>query len=117
VAELQRRGGAKPVVATAANSEAIARTVDAVAPNGELAVVGIAFEPMPISPLQLITPVRSVHGHPAGVAADIEDTMAFAALTGVRAMVEEFPLEQAAQAFDRMMANQARFRVVLTTGA
>jgi alcohol dehydrogenase len=116
-ADLQRQGGAKLVVATASNSEAIARAVDGLAPQGELSVVGIAFEPMPITPLQLITPVRLVRGHPAGVAADVEDTMAFAARTGVKAMVEEMPLERAAEAFDRMMANQARFRMVLTTGA
>ena len=116
-AELRRLGGARIVIATAANSEAMARTLDGIAPNGELMVVGVDTEPMPISPLQLITPARSVHGHPSGSPADIEDTMAFAALTGVRALVEELPLEQAGTAFERMMKNQARFRMVLTTGA
>ncbi|HEU5354848.1 MAG TPA: alcohol dehydrogenase [Actinocrinis sp.] len=116
-AELQRLGGAQLVLATAADSAAMARTVDGLAPNGRLAVVGISFEPMQISPLQLITPARTVYGHPAGPPIDVEDTMAFAALTGVRAMVEQMPLEQAERAFQRMAANEARFRVVLTTGA
>lgn len=116
-AELRRIGGANLVLATAADSAAMARAVDGLAPNGRLAVVGISFEPMQISPLQLITPARTVYGHPAGAPIDVEDTMAFAALTGVSAMVEEMPLEEVEQAFQRMMANEARFRIVLTTGA
>lgn len=114
--ELRRLGGARVVVATAADSAAMARAVDGLAPHGRLAVVGIAFEPMQIAPMQLISPARTVYGHPAGAPVDIEDTMAFAALTGVRAMVEEMPLDQAEQAFGRMAANEARFRMVLTTG-
>lgn len=115
-AELRRLGGAQVVLATAADSAAMARTVDGLAPNGRLAVVGISFEPMQISPLQLISPAHTVYGHPAGTPIDVEDTMAFAALTGVRAMVEEMPLDRVEEAFLRMAANQARFRMVLTTG-
>ena len=116
-AELRRLGGAALVLATAADSAAMAAAVDGLAVNGRLAVVGIAFEPMRISPLQLISAARGVYGHPAGTPMDVEDTMAFAALTGVRAMVEELPLDQVEKAFQRMTANQARFRMVLTTGA
>jgi alcohol dehydrogenase len=113
-AELLKRGGARVVLATAANSAAMASGLDALAPRGELLAVGITPEPMPISPLQLNVPGRVVRGHPAGSPADIEDAMAFAALTGVRAMVEEVPLERAAEAYERMMRNEARFRLVLT---
>ena len=116
-AELRRLGGAALVLATPADSAAMAAAVDGLGANGRLAVVGIAPEPMRISPLQLISGARAVYGHPAGTPIDIEDTMAFAALTGVRAMVEEMPLDQVEQAFQRMADNQARFRMVLTTGA
>ncbi|HEV2634637.1 MAG TPA: alcohol dehydrogenase catalytic domain-containing protein [Actinocrinis sp.] len=115
-AELQRLGGARIVLATASNSDAISGTVEGLAPNGELVVIGIDPEPLRVAPLQLILQGRSVHGHPAGSPADIEDTMAFAELTGISALVEEVPLEQAAEGYARMASNKARFRVVLTTG-
>lgn len=116
-AELQRLGGAALVLATAADSGAMTAAVGGLGANGRLTVVGIAPEPIQVDPLQMILGARTVYGHPSGTPIDIEDTMAFAALTGVRAMVEELPLDQVDQAFERMMANQARFRMVLTTGA
>jgi alcohol dehydrogenase len=116
-AELQPMGGASVILATASNSEAIAVTVDGLAPNGELLVVGADAQPMPISPIQLISHSKTVHGHPAGTAMDIEETMRFAALSGVRAIVEQRPLDEVQAAFDRMLANEARFRIVLTTAA
>jgi hypothetical protein len=70
-----------------------------------------------VSPTQLITISGTVHGHPAGVASDLQDTLDFAALQGIKPMVEVLPLEKAADGYQRMMANQARFRVVLTTAA
>jgi alcohol dehydrogenase len=115
-AELRRLGGARVVLATASRSEAIAGAVDGLAPYGELVVVGIDAAPLPISPLQLINASRSVRGHPSGTATDTEDTLAFAAMTGVEPMIEEVPLEQAQAAYTRMMDNRARFRMVLTTG-
>ncbi|MEU9152128.1 alcohol dehydrogenase catalytic domain-containing protein [Streptomyces sp. NPDC048417] len=115
--ELTALGGASAVLATAANADAMAVAVDGLKANGELLVVGIDAAPMQLSPLQLITNSRTVHGHPSGDAMDVEDTLAFAALHGIRAWVEEAPLEEAAAAYDRMMRNEARFRMVLTTGA
>ncbi|MEU2624573.1 alcohol dehydrogenase catalytic domain-containing protein [Streptomyces sp. NPDC007157] len=116
-AELTALGGASAVLATAANADAMAVAVDGLKANGELLVVGIDAAPMRLSPLQLITNSRTVHGHPSGDAMDVEDTLAFAAQQGVRAWVEEAPLAEAAAAYDRMMRNEARFRMVLTTGA
>jgi alcohol dehydrogenase len=68
-----------------------------------------------VTPLQLITRSGTVHGYPGGVARDVEDTMNFAALQGIRPMIELLPLEKADEGYDRMMSNHARFRVVLTT--
>jgi len=68
-----------------------------------------------VTPLQLIRSSGTVHGHPGGVASDVEETMNFAALQGIRPMIEPLPLEKAAEGYDRMMSNHARFRVVLTT--
>ncbi len=113
---LRGLGGARVVLATAANSAAMTATVDGLAHRGQLLVIGAAPEPLEISPFQLIMGGRSVTGHPSGTAQDIADTMSFAALTGARPMVETMPLEDAEAAYQRMLSGQARFRMVLTTG-
>lgn len=112
-AELRRLGGAAVVLATAANAKAMADTVAGLGPRGELVTVGVTPEPLPISSLDLINGGFSVTGHPSGTARDIEETLHFAALTGVRAVIEERPLAQAADAFERMNSGRARYRVVL----
>ncbi|MFD5474910.1 alcohol dehydrogenase [Streptomyces sp. NPDC127105] len=113
---LQSLGGAKVVLATAGSSEAIAATVDGLSHRGELVVIGAAPEPLGISPLQLITAARVIRGHPSGTAQDVQDTMAFSALHGIRPMTETVPLDQAGGAYAKMLAGTARFRMVLTTG-
>lgn len=92
----------------------MAATVGGLGPEGELVTVGVTPEPLPISPLDLINGGLSVTGHPSGTARDVEETLHFAALAGVRAVVEERPLAQAAEAFERMNSGQARYRMVLT---
>jgi alcohol dehydrogenase len=111
---LQRLGGVAVVLATAANSNAIANAVDGLKPRGELVVIGVSDQPLPISPLQLISPARSITGHPAGTAADIEETMNFAVLNDIRAQIQEHPLDQAPQAYAAMADGRARYRMVLT---
>lgn len=107
-------GGARVVLATAANSQAMADTVAGLGPQGELIVVGVTFDPLPISPGQLISPGLTVTGHPSGTARDVEETMRFAVQTGVRAMIEEKPLAEAAEAYAAMDSGRARYRMVLT---
>ncbi|GAA4263519.1 alcohol dehydrogenase [Dactylosporangium darangshiense] len=114
-AELHRLGGARVVQATAANSDAMAAAIGGLGNHGELLVLGIDTEPLKVTPLQLINGSRTVHGHPGGTPMDVEQTMRFAALHGIRAMTEEVPLEEAAKAYERMLAGHARFRMVLTT--
>lgn len=113
---LQALGGAKVVLATANNSDAMGATIDGLRHNGELVVVGSAPEPIQVSPFQILMTSKTVHGHPAGTARDIEETMHFAALTGVRPMTEARPLDEVDAAYNRMMSGDARYRVVLTTG-
>ncbi|MFE3634336.1 alcohol dehydrogenase catalytic domain-containing protein [Streptomyces sp. NPDC059168] len=113
---LQSLGGAKVVLATAGHSEAITATVDGLAHRGELVVIGADTEPLGISPVQLLMSGRVVRGHPSGTAKDVEDTMAFSALHGIRPMTESVPLERADEAYRKMLAGRARFRMVLTTG-
>ncbi|HLU74780.1 MAG TPA: alcohol dehydrogenase catalytic domain-containing protein [Nonomuraea sp.] len=114
--QLQALGGAKAVLATAASSAAMSAVIDGLSHNGELIVVGATPEPIEVSPFQLISAGRTVHGHPSGTARDVEETLRFAALTGVRAMIEVRPLDDVQAAYDRMMSGQARYRMVLTTG-
>lgn len=111
---LQDLGGARVVLATAANSTAMADTVGGLGPQGELVIVGVTFDPLPISPGQLISPGLSVTGHPSGTSRDVEETMAFAVLSGVRAQIEEKPLAEAAEAYAAMDEGRARYRMVLT---
>ncbi|MFF2204701.1 alcohol dehydrogenase [Streptomyces sp. NPDC058145] len=113
---LQSLGGAKVVLATAGHSEAITATVDGLAHRGELVVIGADTEPLGISPVQLLMSGRVVRGHPSGTAKDVEDTMAFSALHGIRPMTESVPLEQADEAYRKMLSGRARFRMVLSTG-
>jgi alcohol dehydrogenase len=112
---LQALGGVAVVLCTAANSEAMAATLGGLQPRGELVVVGVTPDPLPISPMQLITPGLSISGHPSGTAREVEETLAFAVLSGVRARIEEVPLEQAAEAYAAMDEGRARYRMVLTT--
>jgi D-arabinose 1-dehydrogenase-like Zn-dependent alcohol dehydrogenase len=114
--ELQRMGGAKAILTTAPSGKAMSAMVDGLGDYGRLMVIGASAEPIEVSPIQLIGGMRSIQGWAAGVAADSEDTLGFSVLTGVRPMIEKFPLEQAAQAYERMMSGKARFRVVLTVG-
>ena len=88
--------------------------IDGLAANGKLMVVGATFDPIEVTPLQLISGMRTIQGWASGTPADSEDTLRFAELSGVRPMIETYPLEKAAEAYARMMSGKAEFRVVLT---
>jgi D-arabinose 1-dehydrogenase-like Zn-dependent alcohol dehydrogenase len=107
-------GGATVVLGTAGASKAMAATVGGLLPQGELITIGVTPEPLPISPLQLITPGLSIVGHPSGTASEIEDTMQFAVQSGVRAWIEELPLAQAAEGYAALEQGRAHYRTVLT---
>jgi len=112
--ELQKLGGAKVILATAPDSKAMSELIDGLGPNGKLIVVGATFDPIEVTPIQLIGGSKSIQGWAAGTPADSEDTLRFAELNGVRPMIETYPLEQAAEAYARMLSGKAEFRVVLT---
>jgi D-arabinose 1-dehydrogenase-like Zn-dependent alcohol dehydrogenase len=112
--ELQKLGGAQVILATAPSSKAMSELVNGLGPNGKLMVIGATFDPIEVSPIQLISGSRTIQGWAAGTPADSEDTLRFAELRGVRPMIETYPLEKAAEAFARMMSGNAQFRVVLT---
>src|SRR6201999_2815653 len=112
--ELQKLGGARVILATAPSSKAMSELIDGLGPNGKLVVIGASFDPIEVAPVQLIMGSKTIQGWAAGTAADSEDTLRFAELSGVRAMIETYPLEKAAEAYARMMSGDAQFRVVLT---
>jgi D-arabinose 1-dehydrogenase-like Zn-dependent alcohol dehydrogenase len=112
--ELQKLGGARAIIATAPSSKAMGELIDGLGPTGKLVVVGISSEPIAVTPLQLISGERSLQGSAVGIPTDSEDTMKFAELTGVRPMIETFPLERAGEAYAHMMSGKAHFRAVLT---
>jgi D-arabinose 1-dehydrogenase-like Zn-dependent alcohol dehydrogenase len=112
--ELQKLGGAQVILATAPNSKAMSELIDGLAPTGKFMVVGISPDPIAVTPLQLISGERAIQGSAVGTPTDSEDTLRFAELSGVRPMIETYPLEKAAEAYARMMSGNAQFRVVLT---
>lgn len=111
-AELQKLGGAKTILSTVTSSDAISAAVGGLGFHGNMVIVGVDFKPFAVSPLQLLMR-KEVSGWPSGVAIDSEDTLKFSELTGVKALVESFPLEKAQAAYDHMMSGKARFRAVL----
>ncbi|MGD0471440.1 MAG: alcohol dehydrogenase [Terracidiphilus sp.] len=112
--ELQKLGGAKVILATAPSAKAMSELVDGLGPNGKLIVVGASFDPIEVTPIQLISGSKSLQGWSTGTPADSEDTLHFAKLSGVRPMIETYPLEKAGEAYARMLSGKAQFRVVLT---
>jgi D-arabinose 1-dehydrogenase-like Zn-dependent alcohol dehydrogenase len=111
---LQKLGGAQVILATAPNSKSMSELIEGLGPNGKLMVIGVTFDPIEVTPVQLISGSRGIQGWAAGTPADSEDTLRFAELTGVRAMIETYPLEKADEAYARMLSGKAEFRVVLT---
>jgi D-arabinose 1-dehydrogenase-like Zn-dependent alcohol dehydrogenase len=112
--ELQKLGGAQVILATAPSSRAMSELINGLGPNGKLVVIGATFDPIEVTPIQLISGSRTIQGWAAGTPADSEDTLRFAELSGVRPMIETYPLDKAAEAYARMMSGNAQFRVVLT---
>jgi alcohol dehydrogenase/propanol-preferring alcohol dehydrogenase len=115
-AELQRLGGAAAIIATVTHGPAMSATLAGLAPLGRLMVLGAANQAIEAPPLVLIMGRRSIEGWYSGTSIDAEDTLAFSAHAGVRAMNEMYPLEKAGEAYERMISGKARFRVVLTMG-
>ncbi len=113
---LQKLGGARVILATAPDSKSMSALVDGLGGNGTLMIVGAGFESLTVTPLQLIGGKKSIKGWASGTARDSEDTLQFSSLTGVRPMIERYPLEKAADAYQQMISGKARFRVVLTMG-
>ena len=111
--ELTRLGGAKVILATAADAGSMSSVAAGLGIDGKLMVLGAGAEPIEVSPLLLIGGRRSIAGWPSGTAPDSEDTLKFSVMSSVRPMIETFPLAKAAAAYQRMMSGKARFRVVL----
>jgi D-arabinose 1-dehydrogenase-like Zn-dependent alcohol dehydrogenase len=112
--ELVKLGGAKVILATVTNAAAMSATVGGLGLNGKLLVLGAPHEPLEVPAFPLISGCRAIAGWYSGTSIDSQDTLSFSTLTGVRAMNEVYPLERAAEAYERMMSGKARFRVVMT---
>ncbi len=113
---LQALGGARVILATVTSADAMSAALPGLGIDGKFVILGAPPEPMPIHPMQMIGARNVIQGWPSGASIDSEDTLRFSSLTGVRPMTEVFPLERAAEAYDRMMSGKAKFRVVLTIG-
>jgi len=114
-AVLQRMGGARAILATGTSGDAIGPLVSGLSARGKLIVVGVPGDPIQLNAFPLVFGGRSIHGSLTGTPIDSEDTLAFSVLENIRPMIETLPLEQAADAYARMMQGKARFRMVLVT--
>lgn len=114
-AVLQRMGGARAILATAPSGGAMGPLVFGLAARGKLIVVGVPEDQMQLSVFPLVFGGRSIYGSLTGTPIDTEDTLAFSVLENIRPMIETVPLEQAADAYARMLQGKARFRMVLVT--
>ena len=112
---LQRMGGARAILATATSGDAMGPLVSGLAARGKLIVVGVPQDPIQLNAFPLVFGGRSIYGSLTGTPIDSEDTLAFSVLENIRPMIETVPLEQAADAYARMMQGKARFRMVLVT--
>jgi alcohol dehydrogenase len=110
---LRALGGAKVVLTTVPKPAAMTPAIDGLRALGELAVIGVSLDNIEVSPAQLISGQKTLRGHAAGTSREVEETLEFAAQSGVRPITEQAPLEDAPQAFSRMLAGQTRFRGVL----
>jgi D-arabinose 1-dehydrogenase-like Zn-dependent alcohol dehydrogenase len=113
-AELRKLSGARVILATAPSGKAMSTLIGGLGANGTLAVVGASMDPIEVPPVSLITGKKSIQGWASGTPTDSEDTLRFAEMTGVRPMIEKYPLAKAPEAYARMMSGKAEFRVVLT---
>jgi D-arabinose 1-dehydrogenase-like Zn-dependent alcohol dehydrogenase len=116
-AELQKLGGADVILSTLTDPGAMSAAVMGLAPQGKLVLLGVPDKPLELNSLPMILGERTVAGWPSGTGMDSQDTLEFSALTGVKPKIELYSLDQAPEAFDRMMSGKALFRVVITTGA
>ena len=116
VAELQKLGSANVILATAPNAQAISALVDGLAPGGKLLVPAAPAEPLTINMFSLIGKRSSVAGWYSGTARDSRDTLEFSVLSNVHPMVENYPLDRVAEAYEQMHSGRVRFRAVLTFG-
>jgi alcohol dehydrogenase/propanol-preferring alcohol dehydrogenase len=116
-AALLELGGADLILSTVTSSDAMAAAFGGLRPRGKLLVVGASMDPIAVPAAALIGGSKAIVGHASGTSKDSEDTLAFSVLTGVRPMIETLPLESAAEAYQKMISGEARFRMVLTTGA
>jgi D-arabinose 1-dehydrogenase-like Zn-dependent alcohol dehydrogenase len=115
--QLKKLGGARVILATAPDSKAMAALMDGIKADGKLIVIGAASEPLEINGVDLLVWRKAVQGWPSGTAMDSEDTLRFSALSGVRPVIEKFPLSKVSEAYQRMLDGKARFRAVLTMGS
>jgi len=114
-AVLQRMGGARAILATATSGDAMGPLVSGLAVRGKLIVLGVPNDEIRLNAFPLVFGGRSIYGSLTGTPIESEDTLAFSVLENIRPMIETAPLEQAADAYARMMQGKARFRMVLVT--
>jgi D-arabinose 1-dehydrogenase-like Zn-dependent alcohol dehydrogenase len=114
---LQKLGGVDLILSTVTSSDAMGAVFGGLRPNGKLLVVGASMEPIPVPAAMLIGGSKTIAGHASGTSIDSEDTLNFSVLSGVHPMIETVPLERAAEAYEKMLSGDARFRMVITTGA
>jgi D-arabinose 1-dehydrogenase-like Zn-dependent alcohol dehydrogenase len=110
---LQKLGGARVILATVTDADAMSAALGGLGYSGKFVILGIPAKPIQAAVTGMVLQRQSIQGWPSGTSIDSEDTLKFSEITGVLPLIEKFPLERTAEAYDRMMSGKARFRVVL----
>jgi D-arabinose 1-dehydrogenase-like Zn-dependent alcohol dehydrogenase len=116
-AALQKLGGARVILATVTDSDAMSAALGGLGYAGKFVALGVPAKPIQAAVPGMVMQRQSIQGWPSGTAIDSEDTLKFSEITGILPLIEKYPLERAAEAYARMLSGKARFRVVLETGA
>jgi D-arabinose 1-dehydrogenase-like Zn-dependent alcohol dehydrogenase len=114
---LQKLGGARTILATVTDAKAMSEAIGGLGYAGKFVILGIPSEPLQVPVMGMVMQRQTMQGWPSGTSIDSEDTLKFSDITGVKPLIERYPLERAAEAYDRMLSGKAKFRVVLETGA
>ena len=78
-------------------------------------MLGLPPDPLEVNTGSLVFGRRSIAGQTTGSVQDEQETVEFSALENIESMIEVMPLSKAREAYNRMMAAKARFRIVLVT--
>jgi alcohol dehydrogenase len=112
---LAKAGGADVVLGTSNSVDAMADTIQGLRPDGRLVLMGFEAKPLAVHPADLIMRRISVIGSQQNGPDYLYEALDYAAKGKVKVIIETYPLNEVAKAYDRVVEGKVRFRAVITT--